>query len=74
MKYSGPQLARKNGEGAFLMSCMTRMMPNDWPNAADARDQANRMAETARRADPSIDACLLTACTSPPKDDTPATH
>ncbi|MBV8392024.1 MAG: hypothetical protein JOY81_02470 [Alphaproteobacteria bacterium] len=69
--YSGPQVARENGEGAFFMSCMTRQMPNDWPNAADAQDQATRMAETARRADPSIDACLLTACASPPKDDSP---
>jgi hypothetical protein len=70
--YSGPQVARENGAGAFFMSCMMRQMPNDWPNAADVRDQATRMADIARRADPSIDACLLTACTAPPKDEQPA--
>lgn len=69
--YAGPDLARENAAGAFFMSCMIHQMPIDWPDAADAKDQATRMAETARRADPSIDACLLTACSSPPKDDTP---
>jgi hypothetical protein len=71
MGYSGPQTARENGAGAFFMSCMMRQMPQDWPDAADAHDQANRMADAARRADPSIDVCLLTACSSPAKDNTP---
>jgi hypothetical protein len=61
--YAGPQLARENASGAFFMSCILKQMPNDWPQSTDARDQAAKMADAARRADPAIDACLLTACT-----------
>ena len=61
--YAGPPTARENAAGAFFMSCILKQMPNDWPQGVDARDQADKMAEAARRADPKIDACLLTACT-----------
>ena len=61
--YAGPKTARENAAGAFFMSCILKQMPNDWPQSADARDQAGKMADAARRADPKIDPCLLTACT-----------
>jgi hypothetical protein len=61
--YAGPQTARENAAGAFFMSCVLKQMPNDWPLGADVHDQAGKMADAARRVDPAIDACLLTACT-----------
>ena len=70
--YAGPQTARESAAGAFFMSCVLKQMPNDWPQSVDVRDQAGKMADAARRADPAIDTCLLTACTVDPEVEAPS--
>jgi hypothetical protein len=61
--YAGPQSARESAAGAFFMSCVLKQMPDDWSRIPEVREQAGKMADAARHADPTIDACLLSACT-----------
>jgi hypothetical protein len=62
--YSGPPAAAQYGSGAFLMSCVVKQMPDDWPDSDALRKHATDLADAARRADPEIDPCLLWACAS----------
>lgn len=64
--YEGPQAAREAGQAAYLMSCVLNTMPPDWVSASDYRAQAQKFAEAARQSDPTMDACLLTACATEP--------
>lgn len=60
--YSGSEDARQYAQGAFFMSCVLKRTPSDWPDRQAIRRHAADLAEAAKRADPSIDACLLSAC------------
>jgi hypothetical protein len=64
--YAGPETAREAGQSAYFMSCLVKAMPEDWSGASQYRKRAQASAETALHSDPQIDACLLTACSTPP--------
>ncbi len=63
--YAGPQAAREPGQSAYFMSCLVKAMPEDWSGASQYRKRAQASAEVAQHSDPTIDACLLTACSTP---------
>ena len=65
--YGGPQAAAEYGSGAFLMSCVVKQMPADWPDGEAIRQHAADLADAARHADPKIDPCPLSACMTVPE-------
>lgn len=64
--YRGSDEARGYAAGAFFMSCVVKLMPGTWPDGATIAAHGAELASRARRADPAIDPCLLSACTVRP--------
>lgn len=52
--YKGPQEAGKQEAVAVMAACVSKAMPEDWPEQSDRRKQSISAAEAAKRLDPNV--------------------